>query len=312
MLLLTWVNESSLGHCQSIQVHSFCSLKQSLINMAWNPSQYLKFLNPRLKPALDLLAGSKTLLASRSSSGSESSVRCVLDLGCGPGNITPYLCEAFPSAAVDGVDNSQEMLRRATLDCVGKNAHFRLNTIEDESFVTNKKYDLVYSNAALHWCLNHEVLLPRILNNLVSSDGGVLAFQVPDTRNQPSHTLMETAAAECGYYELVKNVRIPRMDHTTEWYFQLLSPHVKNMDLWTTEYTQPLPVTSEWHPVLEFTQSTGLKPMVDALGGSTSEKGQSFLQTYNKLLTAAYPIIQHDSNYVALLSFRRFFLVCQK
>jgi len=301
--------------------------------MSWNPSKYLKFLNPRLKPALHLLEESSILLNSRNSN---VDVTKVMDLGCGPGNLTKYLVEKYPFAHIDGVDSSQEMIKRAQLDNMdNKNVSFRCNSIEEES-LQSSKYDLVYSNAALHWCLDHQILLPRIVSNLVSSDngGGVFAFQIPDTRDQPSHILMDVAASKCGFTEQLKSIRIPRMDHSADWYYHLLRPHVKSIDLWTTEYTNPLTVQGsingyddnkndddsnsnnsnniKKHPVLQFTESTGLQPFVDALNGPSSEQGKLFLQTYNSLLYNAYPVVTVGSESLTLFTFRRFFLVCQK
>lgn len=282
--------------------------------MAWNPSQYLKFLSPRLKPALHLLEESSILLNSQNKSPAVESVKRVLDLGCGPGNLTKYLCEKFPKAHVHGVDSSQEMVQRAIQDNMGLSANFRCRSIEEESFQTINKYDLVYSNAALHWCINHEELLPRIISNLVSSDGGVFAFQIPDTRNQPSHVLMDVAAVRSGLTDKLQNVRIPRMDHSADWYYHLLRPHVQSIHIWTTEYVNPLAVITgvQWHPVLQFVESTGLKPLVDALDGPSSGDGKLFLQTYNSLLHEAYPVVTVGSEQSTLLTYRRFFLVCQK
>jgi trans-aconitate 2-methyltransferase len=61
--------------------------------MAWNPALYMRHSSPRLEPALSLL--SKTVANLSEESG--ESVRSVLDLGCGPGNITPYLCQVRDS-----------------------------------------------------------------------------------------------------------------------------------------------------------------------------------------------------------------------
>ena len=33
--------------------------------------------------------------------------------GCGPGNLTRMLCEAFPNSFVDGIDSSPEMINAA-------------------------------------------------------------------------------------------------------------------------------------------------------------------------------------------------------
>ena len=53
-------------------------------------------------------------------------------------------------------------------------------------------YDVVYSNAALHWVSGHETIFPQMMRSLVAA-GGVLAVQMPDTRTQLSHTLIVDA-----------------------------------------------------------------------------------------------------------------------
>ena len=68
----------------------------------WDPLQYLKFADHRLRPALDLLAQIPF-----------ASPHTAYDLGCGPGNITRLLAERWPGASVAGVDSSSDMLIRA-------------------------------------------------------------------------------------------------------------------------------------------------------------------------------------------------------
>ena len=68
----------------------------------WDPGQYLRFSDERLRPALDLLA----------QVGLEAPAR-VVDLGCGAGNVTAILRERFPLAEVVGVDGSASMLEKA-------------------------------------------------------------------------------------------------------------------------------------------------------------------------------------------------------
>ena len=62
---------------------------------AWNPALYMKNAGPRLKPALDLLQRTMLMLQSGSTPIAPQKVSRVLDLGCGPGNITPYLREVI-------------------------------------------------------------------------------------------------------------------------------------------------------------------------------------------------------------------------
>ena len=47
---------------------------------AWKPDHYLKFDTARLRPAVDLLQQVKG-----------DHVEKIVDLGCGTGNITPYM-----------------------------------------------------------------------------------------------------------------------------------------------------------------------------------------------------------------------------
>jgi trans-aconitate 2-methyltransferase len=47
-------------------------------------------------------------------------------------------------------------------------------------------FDLIFSNAALHWLPDHERLLPALAGCL--APGGVLAVQMPRNFDAPSHT----------------------------------------------------------------------------------------------------------------------------
>ncbi|HDL17154.1 MAG TPA: methyltransferase domain-containing protein, partial [Rhizobiales bacterium] len=70
--------------------------------MGWDPVQYLAFGSERLQPALDLLARVPL-----------DAPGAVVDLGCGPGNVTRALKARWPEAKITGVDGSPEMLARA-------------------------------------------------------------------------------------------------------------------------------------------------------------------------------------------------------
>ena len=67
--------------------------------MAWNPEQYLKFADHRLRPAIDLLNRIDVPAPS-----------VVYDLGCGAGNVTRLLRARWPEARIVGIDSSPEML----------------------------------------------------------------------------------------------------------------------------------------------------------------------------------------------------------
>ncbi|MBI1726888.1 MAG: methyltransferase, partial [Candidatus Rokubacteria bacterium] len=65
--------------------------------MVWDPAQYLKFADQRLRPAVDLLNRIDTADPAE-----------VCDLGAGTGNVTRFLKARWPNARVTGVDASQE------------------------------------------------------------------------------------------------------------------------------------------------------------------------------------------------------------
>jgi trans-aconitate methyltransferase len=183
--------------------------------------------------------------------------------------------------------------------------------------VSPEPYDLIYSNAALHWSPD-QTIHQRILINLLKP-GGVLAVQMPDTRHQPSHLLMEEAAKNCGYSDLILTARIPRVEHDPVYYYNLLSAHCTSIDLWATEYTHLLPYQPRddptiLHPVAEFTSATGLQPVVSAIRGEGGAAGEErvrlFLEEYNRLLLGAYPPTECGTE--ILFPFKRFFFIAKK
>ena len=198
-------------------------------------------------------------------------------------------------------------------------------------------FDLIYSNATLHW-ISDQTIHRTILLQLVKPNGGLLSVQMPDTRSQPSHTLMIVAAKNCGYHHFIQSTRIPRVEYDPSYYFSLLSPHTESIDFWSTEYIHQLPFDKEksldLHPVAEFTSATGLQPIVQSIedgnGDGDRERGKervnNFMREYNRLLFEAYPPqAVHENNKneinnknekkekeIILFPFKRFFFIAKR
>ena len=68
----------------------------------WDPARYLAYADERGRPFVELVARI----------GAERP-RTVVDLGCGPGTLTPLLAERWPDAVVTGLDASPEMVAAA-------------------------------------------------------------------------------------------------------------------------------------------------------------------------------------------------------
>jgi len=148
----------------------------------WAPEVYQRFKEERKQPFLDLVA----LLERR------PRMR-VVDLGCGTGELTRELHEALGAQETVGIDDSETMLLKSG-HFEGEMLRFERGSIE--AFVTDKPYDLVFSNAALHWIPAHEQLLVR-LTNFLAADGQI-AIQMPSNDSHPSHRVAAEVASEFG------------------------------------------------------------------------------------------------------------------
>jgi trans-aconitate 2-methyltransferase len=249
----------------------------------WDPRQYLKFSDHRLRPALDLLAQIPL-----------DNPRAVYDLGCGPGNITRLLAERWPGARVVGVDSSAEMLVRARQEAPG--VTFAQAGIEQ--WAPPAPADLLFTNSTLQWLDDHARLFPRLVAQLAPQ--GVLAVQMPHNHDAPSHAAMREAAEEGPWRTQLRSVRAIRPVGALDDYYRILAPVARQIDVWETEY---LHVLEGDNPVVEWTKGTGLRPYLDAL--KEPERG-AFLAAYAARIAALYPK-QADGR--TLLPFKRLFIL---
>src|SRR6185369_15051304 len=103
----------------------------------WDPGQYERFKNERSRPFFDLLALVQPAPGGRA-----------IDLGCGTGELTRALHVRLQARETIGLDSSAEMLERSAAFAGGGLA-FRQGDIA--AFADRDAWDVVYSNAALHW-----------------------------------------------------------------------------------------------------------------------------------------------------------------
>ena len=252
----------------------------------WDPAQYLRFAGHRLRPALDLL--NRIDLAQPET---------VVDLGCGAGNVTRWLAQRWPDAAVTGIDASAAMLAKAAEALPG----VRWQRAGIAAWRPERPPDLIYSNAALHWLPDHEGLFPKLAGEL--APGGVLAVQMPRNFGAPSHTAMAEAARDGPWFETLAPLLKPAPVHEPAFYHRLLAPQASAVDLWETTYFQ---VLEGENPVAEWTKGTWLKPMLDALDG---DRRRGFEAAYRARIAAAYP---PGPDGRTLFPFRRLFIVVRR
>ncbi len=159
----------------------------------WDPERYLTYADERGRPFVELVARVDA-----------ADPATVVDLGCGPGNLTALLVERWPEARVVGLDSSAEMIdkARATTPAVD----FRVTDLRDWA-AGDDRVDVLVSNATLQWVPGHLDLLPDLVARV--TPGGWLAFQVPGNFDEPSHTIRTDLAAEAAYAEHTAGVAVP-------------------------------------------------------------------------------------------------------
>lgn len=116
----------------------------------------------------------------------------VVDLGCGPGDLTRELHEMLGASETLGVDSSDAMLVKAQ-SLQTTTLHFAAVKIED---FEGGPFDLVFSNAALHWVAGHEQLFTRLTQLLAPR--GQLAVQMPANDDHASHRIAAEVARDFG------------------------------------------------------------------------------------------------------------------
>jgi trans-aconitate 2-methyltransferase len=154
--------------------------------MPWDPKQYHKFQAERSAPFFDLLA----LVEIRPNLK-------VVDLGCGTGELTRQLADAMPDSEVTGIDFSAQMLEKA-ITFTRPGLHFEQG---DQARLTGE-WDLILSNAALHWTENHSELIAKLYQQL--TPGGQIAVQIPSNHNHISHQIYRETADEEPFKTVLK------------------------------------------------------------------------------------------------------------
>lgn len=254
----------------------------------WDPAQYLRFGDERSRPFFELTG---QVRAERPGQ--------VVDLGCGPGQLTAELARRWPGAEVRGLDSSAEMIAAAgQLDDGAGRLRFSLGDLRD--WQPDGLVDVIVSNAVLQWVPGHEDLLLRWAAAL--SPGGWLAFQVPANFGEPSHAIMRELAGSDRWRPLLAGVALNRQSADPAAYVDLLGRDGCTVNAWETTYLHVLPGED---PVLEWYKGSGLRPVLAAL---EPDQAGAFLAEYGARLREAYP----RRSYGTVLPFRRVFVVARR
>ncbi len=251
----------------------------------WDPGKYLDFADLRGRPFHDLVARI----------GAQQPRR-VVDLGCGPGNLTLSLAQRWPQAVLEASDSSAEMVAAA------RAAGVPAVQSDVRDWRPEPDTDVLVSNAVLQWVPEHRDLLRRWARALPA--GAWIAFQVPGNFGAPSHTLLRALAAEPAWAARLDGLAL-REEGTVDTpreYAELMADQGCQVDAWETTYVQRL---SGPDAVLEWIAGTALRPLRAALDEA---QWQLFRSELAPRLAAAYPARADGSTW---FEFRRIFVVAR-
>ena len=226
--------------------------------MPWNPDKYHQFQTLRSAPFDDLIALVDVYPGLK-----------VVDLGCGTGELTRQLADSLPDSDVLGLDLSPQMLER-TQEYVRPGLKFtRADLAKLEG-----KWDLIISNAALQWSIDHDELLLHLFNCL--NPGGQLAVQLPSNHNSITHrTIIEVARMEPyasvlhGWY---REASVLPIEVYADLLFQL-----KAEDILVFEKVYPH-VLENVDAIVDWISGTALVPYFERLGNQKDDFTEAIRQ----------------------------------
>ncbi len=132
----------------------------------WDPDEYGRSSSEQFRWA-------RELLAKVAWKGDER----VLDIGCGDGRVSAQIARLVPRGEVIAIDSSREMIAKARKQFPrfsNPRLSFRVGDARDLRF--DSAFDLVFSNAALHWVKDHRPVLRGISRSL--KRGGRVLLQM--------------------------------------------------------------------------------------------------------------------------------------
>lgn len=255
----------------------------------WNPATYLEFAAYRARPAEDLMARLELRVPG-----------AIYDLGCGPGNLTRKLKDRWPDRAVTGTDSSPEMLAKAEQSFGAADISWRLSDIA--TWTPEKPPALVFTNAALQWVPDHDMLFPRLMAAV--APGGLFAMQMPVTGEAPYHGCIKQLLARAPWRARLADVQTQQVHAASaQRYYDLVSPLAATVDTWEAYYHHVLKDTAA---VTAWVSGTALVPYLTAL---REDEKAAFLADYTDLALAAYPA---SKNGKVLFTMRRLFIVAER
>ena len=254
----------------------------------WKPNLYLTFEKERTQPSIDLVMRIDN-----------ENPKKIIDIGCGPGNSTNVLRMRWSEAEIIGMDSSEPMIEQA------KKNYDNINWIcvdASQNLSELGLFDIVFSNAAIQWISDQHLIIPNLFHIL--NKGGLLAVQVPCTKNMSIHTELKKLVSTVKWEKHFNSLSSTYSIHTADFYYDILSSLSQQIDLWETDYYH---IMNCHQDIVKWYSGSGLRPYLDCL---TNENVKAeFISDYESVLKNSYPL-QKDNK--VLFPFTRIFFTAHK
>ena len=250
----------------------------------WDPDRYLTYADERGRPFVELVA--------RVGAGRPAEV---VDLGCGPGNLTGLLAERWPAAHVVGLDSSPEMIEKAR-------GSASPSTTPSPTFATGTR-----SARSTCWSPTQPCSGCPATSSC-SRRWSPRWRQVAGSRSRSRATSTSPATPSAASWPRCRRTQSTRRgvatpsSHDPAVYYDALAALGCTVDTWETTY---LHVLSGPDPVFTWVSGTGARPTLQAL---PDDLRVEFEAEFKARLAAAYPA---RGDGTVLLRFRRVFAVAR-
>lgn len=177
----------------------------------WNAKDYEKSSQAQQKWAEELIEKLRL-------KGTED----VLDLGCGEGKVTVKIAQQLEKGSVIGIDSASSMIKLATKKYPqSKYPNLSFQVMDARSLLFEKCFDVVFSNAALHWVKNHKPVVEGIYKSL--KPGGRILLQMGGEGNAKGIlSVLENIQSDSEWQSYFNNFEFPYGFLGIEEYKELL------------------------------------------------------------------------------------------
>lgn len=246
-------------------------------DFTWDPQQYTVFADRRARPFRDLTARIRA-----------ADPKVVVDLGCGPGNMTRTLAERWPGARIIGLDSSADMVETARQMAAGSGLdNLSFDQVDAQRWQPDAEVDVVVSNAMLQWIPDHRQLVAGWLEAL--RPGAWFAVQVPGNFAAPSHLTIAEMSRRPEFTGALHGVMERESVYTTHEYLQTLITAGFEADVWETTYSQPLTGND---PVYDWVRGAALRPSLQRLEAADRRDGtnlqERYIEEYRRIMRESY------------------------